>query len=304
MCDESKALLKALSAAFTHIESVKDYINACMSSLLHGTEPPKCFLRVDRSHFVKNTTRKIKYRDFRKQRLFRGVFGYLIQCNSFSSARNIILDFFTVILNENDGDDELGVPLPSEKARIRLFTLCCTHNESDAYASDSDSDENIAEEMNFNADLSWIDDIINEVPITKSETYHQNVFFSGTEKKMCINLLSTIVLWSNIMNQKFESSAEVATSSDVESYFKSLKTGVLGRKMHRADDFLEGHVEFVNAEIKLNAISNNKPELKSPMLRRSNSFHERSPTSGKMFLQYSIRSVRSLNISYTFLRSF
>lgn len=125
-----------------------------------------------------------------------------------------------------------------------------------------------------------------DVPIKNSENYHASVYFSALDKITYVKLLSSIPLWSNIMNRVFESATEVATSSDVESYFKSLKSGILGRKLRRADDFLEIYTEFVNAEIKLNAISNNKNDLESPPSRkRSNSLHERpSITPGKLLL--------------------
>lgn len=282
VCDESKALLKSLCIAFANFEKIGDYIAACMSSILDGTEHPKCYIRIDRSHFVKNTTKKIKYRDFRKQNLFRSIFGFLIQCNDFRIARKVIRDFFTVILNQKDGVDEFGVPLPSEEARKRLFALCSTHNESEDYGNDSEcpEDEEVEKNMDFDAESGWIEDIIKEVPIKNENTYHDSVYFSGTdkEKKMYVKMLSSIVLWSNIMNPIFGSSMEVATSSDVESYFKSLKTGILERKMHRADDFFEVHTDFVNAEIKINAISSKEPEPDEPKPRgRSNSLHLRSP---------------------------
>lgn len=287
VCDESKALLKALSGTFANFEKIEEFIACCMSSHLYGTKPPKCCIKIDRSHFVHKLTKKIKYRDFRKQHLFRGVFGYLIQCDNFQTAKKIILDFFTVILNENDGVDEFGVPLPSEEAKKRLVALCSTHNENDDYENDFDSleDENIETDLNFNADSGWINDIIKDVPIKNSKNYHASVYFSQCDKDTYVKLLSSIPLWSNIMNPIFGSSTEVATSSDIESFFKSLKTGILGRKMLRADDFLEVYIEFVNAEIKLNAIPNNKIELKSPTSRkRSNSLHERSPMSPGILL--------------------
>lgn len=292
VCDEGKALLKALVGTFGNFENIKAYIAACMSSHLYGTMPPKCQVRIDRSHFVKNVTKKNKYRDHRKQQLFRGIFGFLIQCDSFETARKIILDLFTVILNENDGFDEFGVASPSEEARKRLNALCSTHKASDDYASDSDNgdevipiteDGDIEKDLNFNADSGWIDDVIKEVSFAKSENYHESVYFSGRDKEMYVKMLSSIALWSNIINPIFGSSTVVATSSNVESYFKLLKTGIIGRKMLRVDDFFEQHTDFVNAEIKLNAISNNKKR------GRSKSLHERSPiTPGKLSIPKSI----------------
>lgn len=127
--------------------------------------------------------------------------------------------------------------------------------------------------MDYDTDSTWINEIIEKV-ITKSpiDGNHDNLYYSPGDKEMYVRLFSSIALWSNVMNPIFGSTTTVATSSDVESHFKSLKTGILGRKMYRADDFLEVYVDFVNAEIKLNAISNNIGSVKR---NRSNSLEER-----------------------------
>lgn len=114
VCDESKAILKALVSSYTDCDGIESYIQKCISSLLTGAPPPKCQIRLDRSHFVKNVTRKINHRDHRKRNFFRCVFGYLIICDDFNLAKKIIHDFFTIILNEYDGMDDSGAPLPSE----------------------------------------------------------------------------------------------------------------------------------------------------------------------------------------------
>lgn len=111
--DESKALLKALAATFAGCNGMDAYVKQCMEALLIGAPTPLIQLRIDRSHFVKNITNKIKDRDSRRRNFFRGVIGYLIQCDDFQTAKQIMLDFFTVILNEYDGADAIG-PLPSE----------------------------------------------------------------------------------------------------------------------------------------------------------------------------------------------
>lgn len=280
VCDESKALLKALSTTFAKIEKIEGYIAACMSSLLHGTTAPDCYIRIDRSHFVKNITRKIKCRDFRKRNLFRGVIGYLIKCDSFITAKKIINDFFTLILNEKDGFDGKN-PLPAETARIKLLALCSTHDENVNYAEDSDvldlEVEDTETNLDYNADSNWLNEIIEKVIVTKSENqYHDNLYYSRADMKMYVKIFSSIVLWSNVMNPLFGSSTLVATSSDVESYFKTLKTAIFGRNMYRADEFFEIHNDFVNAEIKLNAMSNDNHGTSSPKKRkRSNSLNER-----------------------------
>lgn len=99
VCDESKAMLKALVSAYTTCDGIVPYIDYCMSSLQTGSPPPKCQIRFDRSHFVKNVTKKIKHRDHRKRNFYRCVIGYLINCDDFNIAKKIIADFFTIILN-------------------------------------------------------------------------------------------------------------------------------------------------------------------------------------------------------------
>lgn len=63
VCDESKALLKALVKTFTACHNLENYITTCMAALLTGSTPPLCYIRIDRSHFIKNIMRKIKHKD-------------------------------------------------------------------------------------------------------------------------------------------------------------------------------------------------------------------------------------------------
>lgn len=285
--DESKALLKAITKTFTECSSLKSYITSCMSSLEYETTPPSCYIRIDRAHFVKNTTRKVKYHDYRKQNFFRCVLGYLISCNSFETAKKVISDFFTLILNRYDGYDESQAELPAESAKRRLLALCSSHDETEDYSDDSDipEEEDSEKDLDFDVDSAWIETIIEKVLIKDSTNYHENLYFSPDEKKMFKQIFSSIVLWSNVMNSKFVSSFDVATSADVESYFKSLKSGILQHKVLRADEFLQSHIDFVNSEIKLNAISvpTTKAAVKETKAavkrKRSNSLEARTPSS-------------------------
>lgn len=205
--------------------------------------------------------------------------GYLIKCDSFETARKIISDFFTLLLNENDGHDELEQLLPSEIAKRKLLTLCSTHDETIDYAGDSDTlqptEMSTDDGLNFDVDCKWIDEIIETITIKKSKSYHENLYYSPRDKAMYVKIFSTIVMWSNVMNSKFKSSAEVATSSDVESFFKSLKHGILKQKMYPANEFLEHYIDFVNAEIKISAIPNFAASdgMKKP--KRSKSLEEK-----------------------------
>lgn len=98
--DESAALIGATVGAFTRCTSTNDYLSTCMDSLLINTEPPKCFIRTDRSHFVKSIHRNVRKGFSKTVKLIRGVLGYLITCNNYVEAERIIHALFTIVLNE------------------------------------------------------------------------------------------------------------------------------------------------------------------------------------------------------------
>lgn len=158
-----------------------------------------------------------------------------------------------------------------------LIVLCCTHDETQDYTDDPNILQPVDwdKDMDLNANTTWIEEIISRVTITTSEKCHENAFHCGAkDKNMFVKLFSSIVLWSNIMNPVFGSSAEVATSSDVESYFKSLKNGILKSKTYRVDEFFKIHTDFVNSEIKLNAMSGDVGLNQPAKRKRTNSLNE------------------------------
>lgn len=266
VCDGSKAILKAIATAFTHCDGIESYVNQCIISLETGTAPPKCQIRLDRSHFVKTVTSKITYRDFRKRNFYRCIIGFLIKCDKFDVVKEVVYDLFTVLRNENDEIDEFGDILPAEASKMRLVNLVGTHDATADYETDEPS--NWKDDLDFRVSTKWIHDIIEKVRVKNINGGHLNVYFDRAGEKDYIRMLSTIPLWSNIMNKSFQSTADVATSSDVESSFNSLKNGILAGNIMQVHSFLQLHIDFVNAEIKLNAITN-RNKLMLPKRSRS-----------------------------------
>lgn len=265
--DESKAQLKAVSI-YIGYDGIEEYIEECMATLLTDATPPKSQIRYDRSHFCRNVARKIRHRDHRRQNFYRCVIGYLLKCGDFNIVKKILYDFFTVIFNEYDGHNVFNEALPSETSKIRLVNLIGTHNEDFDYADDSEESSEICDII---VNTDWINNIIETVPI-ETNGEHLNVFYNKSDSKMYVKLFSTVALWSNVMNASFGSTADVATSSDVESSFKSLKNGILEGKMWPAHLFLRAHVDFVNAGVKLNAMGSNNGSTEPSKRKRSNSF--------------------------------
>lgn len=265
VCDDSKAFLLALVKTFTIHHSVKNYIGACIRSLETGRSPPECYIRLDRSHFIKTLIRKIADKDVRKRDFYRQIFGYLIQCTDYREAKSIIADFFTVILNKFVGSNGAGY-LPAEKSKQRLQHLLTTHefNYGESDSSDEgkiqeenseDDEENDTERLEtVEPDDAWLQQIIAGVQITNDEKSclrADNIYYCDYEKDKFRKIFTTLPLWSNVMNNIFGSQFTTATSQDVESNFNTVKNRVLDQKMVRADKFLSIHVNYLKTEFKL-----------------------------------------------------
>lgn len=254
VCDGSKALLLALVKTFTKHHTLKEYVAACIRSLETGCQTPSCYIRLDRSHYVKTLIRNIADKDERKRDLFRSIFGYLILCDDFEEAKRIITDLFTVLSNKFIGSDHDG-DLPSQSSLRRLQLLSATHQY--VVADDGSTEDESEEKENWNEidiENSWLQDIIANVPIIETNNNsatNDNAFYGVYEIDKFVKILATIPLWSNIMNEKFDSSFTTATSQDVESNFKTLKHQVLSQKMIRADKFLHEDISYLRTEFKL-----------------------------------------------------
>lgn len=256
VCDGSKALMLALVRALTPYRSVKEYIQANIKSVEVGCLPPNCFLRLDRSHFIQNLSKKIAYKNSEKRNFFRCVFGFLIQCNDFDEARHIIADLFTVILNKYTGT-ESGVPLPAGRSKRRLQNLCSTHIWEDTEVENNiDCSDNANEKSSVVDDVAddgWLQKIIERITVNNADydDLVENAFYCEYDKQIYINILVNLPLWSNIMVNVYGSKYTTATSQDVESNFKTLKHHVFDQKMVRPDKFLLSHANYLKVEVKL-----------------------------------------------------
>lgn len=149
--------------------------------------------------------------------------------------------------------------LPAEQSKRRLLNLCATHDfdfEERHTEKDQTEDQKPEEQDQDEPDDAWLQEIITKVPIVNDEISAEpidNIYYicDDAEKDKYIKLLSKIPLWSNIMNEVFDSRFLTATSQDAESYFKTLKHHVMDQKMIRADKFLSLHVNSMKTEFKL-----------------------------------------------------
>jgi len=108
--DMSPALLSALVRSFTQYSSLNDYINVCSRLLLQNTTDiefwlPRCFVRIDIAHFVKNIT---KYPIFltvskRVKEVYLRAICLNIKSQSLAEIHSLLLSTFIVASNESNG---------------------------------------------------------------------------------------------------------------------------------------------------------------------------------------------------------
>lgn len=99
--DGSEALMRAAVRSFTSYASTNKYISGCMQAILQNGSPPRCFIRLDRSHFVRTIhgNKVLRKLDQRVSRMIKGVIGYLIQCVSIELVKQVLKHLFTLTRN-------------------------------------------------------------------------------------------------------------------------------------------------------------------------------------------------------------
>lgn len=265
--DNSAALLKSIVNAFTDCGSVEKYICNCIISVKYKGNRflPKVFIRLDRSHYVKQIHRiKIfKNQDIRKIKFIKNILGFLIICDNFSECQTTIRHLFTVILNMYADANS-----PAYISKNILMDICETHkcqiddfinidyNENDIQGTAIDDIEN------ENNDDNWISELLGKVNILE-HGHTENLYYFPNLIPILKNMFKQIPLWSNIMVHSFKSKYIAATSSDVECFFRKQKTEILSEKMIRIDKFIKTQIQFLTGELKLQSSSQKKILMKT-----------------------------------------
>lgn len=260
--DESGALMSAAINIFTQYSSTNQYLDACMQCLLLQSDEalPRCYVRIDRSHFVKSIFLNVKKGLKQTIRLIRGVLGYLITCCDLKEAETIISNLFTVIFNEYTSDKV-------DAAYIVLLNLVRTHEGNDVYCVSENcesqeevasNEEKIPKDKTYKSTVNytWIRGLIQSISIAECNLDGSgnagsfNAFYAPQYRKYLTRTFVRMPLWSNIMIRNFGSRNDCATSSQVESIFKDIKRNLCFKK-RRVDLFLKRHIKYLSGEMKL-----------------------------------------------------
>lgn len=123
--DESAALLLAVVKSFTQFNLVIEYLNCChriIDDEEAEVELPKCFIRHDVSHIVKNLKKSKIFEkvDKRIKRFYLLCIGTLFKLEQFVDLKNVIKDILCIVLSQFESPE-------SEASRKRITELIGSH---------------------------------------------------------------------------------------------------------------------------------------------------------------------------------
>lgn len=132
VCDNSLALLSAITQSFTQFSNLQDYVRMCADLLTNQTDldphwVPKCFLRIDVAHFIKIACKWVPLKSVprRVREIILRAVGLMIKSKSLYDIRAMLLTLFVVITNETDGVNiytKLETPCEQHKTRLLQAT--------------------------------------------------------------------------------------------------------------------------------------------------------------------------------------
>lgn len=262
--DDSSALLLATVQEFTGFKTLNHYLNACYEAIFTQSPPPISFIRLDRSHVVKNIVSMpfLKNVHASVRIFFRRIFGFLILCDDINFAEKIMESTFIMIHNKRFSEDVL-------KARKFLKASTLQHQidleiDSDQMEdSSSESDEFHLDGSSANHFRNWLEEINKKVKENASngqlddsaesaDGLVENLFNLPTLEKPTIDFFSRIGLYSNVMCRVFNSNNETATSSPTEVGFKNIKKVYFNNDRNiRVDRFVSKHIDLLQGNMKL-----------------------------------------------------
>lgn len=258
--DDSSALVAANVRTFSDFTCVKDYLLRCFS-ILNGNkeELPKTFIRLDTSHFIKtlynlncfeNVDTKIKM-------YYIHCIRYIKECQDFALVKEIITKMIKLCLHQNDFEnDDSGL----KESKQNLDNLLNSHKYADFKNVDQNEefeyDQIVIDDAGVRDIVAWFDLLVDNEKksnpansyVGKSSSYYLPLFIP-TLKRLFIKL----PLWSNVMCSYFKSETLNASSSCVESYFRTLKQLVFKTKIarQRIDEYLQHHYDYIKGELHL-----------------------------------------------------
>lgn len=252
--DGSEALIRASVRSFTLYASANKYITGCMQALLHNGTPPRCFIRLDRSHFVRSihANKMLQKLDQRVSRMIKGVIGYLIQCESIELVKQVLKHLFT--LTRNPAGTEAVISAKNFLTQLvrthesPFEEIYCIETENNQYEDNLDEKDTYRDTLAF----KWLKDIYDSIPIQQAEDCESlpNIYYSKAVDMFLLEVVVRIPMWSNVMCGACGSSNLNPSSSGSESEFKNIKK-LAGIKTKLVNVFVDLHCSHLSGNMKI-----------------------------------------------------
>lgn len=318
--DNSSALLLSTVKCFTSCASLNMYLSKCFEALFCNAEPPSCYIRLDRSHIVKQiiSMKCLKTEDSRRKRFIQRVLGYLITVDDIKKAQDTIINLFILVHNKYENDEYVL------NAKKTLKKLSETHTHS-TMNEPEDDDRGVNDFYSAQGDeygrskfFEWIRSLVNDVKLNYVNDIHDNseqgidsntdaelidnIYYAEHLSDALIEFLGILPLWSNVMNPAFKSSNNTPTSSGTEVEFKNIKN-LLFREHRgiRVDSFVHTHIEHLRGVFKLalaetkNNMQEHSPEVLTSA--KEDEFFEENWKNKNTDVQKSVQTVKRCKFS-------
>lgn len=236
--DDSAAIIGAAVKVFTKFKCTNEYLSYCFSVLEKQCEfdETQCFLRLDTSHFVKNLygLNCFKFVDWRVKQFYIKYLVLLKNCTNYDEIKEITKDLISLSLNKYENSDFEDVKRRLRnivKDRVFENNICF---EDDVDLKSVECNEDKLPDTDENQHFSSVDWFTNHVrmqmtrySLETQNSLDNNMYYLPEFQETFERLLKKLPLWSNAMLQYFPDSKLSATSSNIESYFKNVKTLLL-----------------------------------------------------------------------------
>jgi len=260
VCDQSLAIMMAMTKVFTQYSTLNAYLNACSSILLNKNkaELPYCMIRNDFNHLMHliSSWPELRSLRYRIKNLYLRSLGLVIVSTSFMDIKDLLQHIFTVALNEEDGLNEDKEPNLCEISKSVLKQRIATHeielleneeneNDSENLEVDDEEDTNLLQNDVFMEIKGIYEDCVRHA--NKEAGDHDNTHYCPAIAKRILNFCKLLPVWSAVMIPYFGYGNTTESSATSESLFNDLKNRIFGHIVLpiRLDRFLKIHCNAI-----------------------------------------------------------
>lgn len=264
---------------FTEAKSMNEYLNQCYDALFADGAAPKCYIRLDRAHFIKslNDCKALNAVDKTKQKFYKRILGYVLLCDDIKEVELIIENVFILLKNEFIYDERVMQAKNSLEKLVKSHKQVIEENTYDDYAGIQEiAMDQMLDTKTGSKFKKWIKNI--EIGIDENFVNHalnnsteetdasRNPYVSSQLIKSMSRIFSRVALFSNVMNSVCGSENKSPSTAGTEAQFRNMKSYVFDlMKGIRFDTWLERSIEITKGIFKA-MISEFKETQKSEAL--------------------------------------